>query len=243
MKNAMFFLIILVCASCKKNPTDKPLGDMSISKIEGLQYKGDSLAQCTAERSKGYFLSDNEIKISGANFGDEEGEISTTNADFEINVVEWNNDFIILKTDSKNYLTEFKDLTELTVTRSDGAKITKSINVINSLSEYAQNSPTWFLMSFFEGKVSILPHDFHTNMEKVEGDYEPELYDIVKQNGTFKIITTAPQKVENGDYTSYIFKVSYRDCNGKEYTENVIFNTLDGVIYSGQNAPEYYFRS
>ena len=251
MKNILFLSILIFFAACKKEnptppeidePTEKPLGDMVIKSINGFKSEGDSIGKCP--KAIGYFFADNEIHIYGANFGDEDGEISTEHPQIKTALLSWDNSEIVIYTDVDSYLTEILTPLSIGLKRFDGKIIeTEKIDVVNDIENYPQFTPTWYIYSVLQAQSDALPNDFHANMEACDSGYEPALYDIVEMpNGVIGIVTSTPTRAANGSYSEYTFQVSSMDCNKQKSVITAKFKVVSDVVTQSSITPLKYFK-
>ncbi len=244
MKNLFLLsIIVLSLASCKKGlEKETPLPDMLIAEIVGTEWKGDTLSSCTPQYL-GYFLGNNNLIITGKNFGNSTGEVSVDLPEFvEVNIVEWKDDVVILRTDCDEYK-KFRTDIKFTITREDEKTISFSKKMITDIEGYIVNSPTWFIFYYY---MSIFNKpilgEFIENMDLVEVDYIPTKYDILRDRDGLKVINSTPSVTANAYQKKYTFETVFMDCNEKFSSKIETFTVLNDAIVQDNNTPVSYYR-
>lgn len=239
----LLFLLIVIVTSCHKSAAKETvLPDMIITEIKGSTWNGDSLSSCTPQYI-GYFLGNNNLVITGKNFGNSIGEVSVNLPEFiEANIVEWKDNIIILKTDCDEYK-KFNTDVKFTIVRGDEKKIDFSKKMVTDIEGYIANSPTWFMFYYYMSvfKKSILD-EFIDNMDLVEVDYMPQKYDILRDKNGLKVINSTPSVSANGVQRKYTYETIRMSCDEKTVTKVETFTVLNDAIVETSDTPTAYYR-
>ena len=236
-------ILILSFSSCSKAlEKETPLPDMIIDEVKGSTWNGDSLSSCTPQYL-GYFLGNNNITITGKNFGNSTGEVSVDFPEFvEVNIINWEDGAITLGTEAdqnRNFRTDIK----FTIIRDDAKKIDFSKRMVTDIEGYIVNSPTWFIFDYYMSvfKKPILD-EFIENMDSVETDYIPTKYDILRDKDGLKVINSTPSVSANAYQKKYTFETVRMSCDEKFVMKTETFTVLNDAIVPNADTPISYYR-
>ena len=238
-------ILILLLTSCRKGlEKETPLPDMKLLSLNATVWRGDSLSACVAQKYIGDLVTNNNIVIKGENFGHSIGEVThDAGTYFDVEIVEWRNDVIIIHT-STDDTTQFEKRITFTIKRDDDEKTaTFTKTFVCDIEGFAIGSKTHYIFYRYNGifKKPLLD-EFLENMDTIETDYIPTKSDILKIGSELFMISSNPSVSANAYQRKYTYSIIQIDCNGNTIEKTANFTILNDAIVQDNNTPMAYYR-